>query len=48
MTWHFLGFTFGSSSKAVTDRKKEGKREIAKFQYTKNEKSFLGEVKSFL
>ena len=36
-----------SSSKAMTDGKKEGKRKIQKFKYLNNEKSFLDETKNF-
>ena len=35
-----------SSSKAMTDKKKEGKIETQKFEYLENKKNFLGEVKS--
>ena len=33
------------SSKAIEQGKKEGKTEIQKFQYLKNKKSFLNEIK---
>ena len=34
-----------STSKAVADGEKEGKKEIQKIEYLENEKSFLHEVK---
>ena len=37
-----------STSKAMADGEKEGKVEIQKFEYVKNEKSFLDEIKSIL
>ena len=35
----------GSTSKAMTDGEKEGKTEIQKIEYLKNENSFLYEIK---
>ena len=35
----------GSSSEAMADREKDRKMEIQKFEYLKNEKSFLDEIK---
>ena len=35
-----------SSSKAMVNRKREGKTETQNFEYLKNEKSFLDEIKS--
>ena len=36
----------GSTSKAMADRKKEGKMEIQKLEYLENEKSFVDEIKN--
>ena len=36
----------GSTSKAMADRKKEGKTTILKLEYLKNEKSILDEIKN--
>ena len=34
----------GSTSKAMADRKKEGKTKIQKFKYLKNKKTILDEI----
>ena len=36
-----------SSSKVMTDREKEGRMEIQKFEYLKSKKRFLDEKKAF-
>ena len=36
----------GSTSKAMADREKKGKTKIEKYEYLKNEKSFLDETKN--
>ena len=41
----FFEIYLRSTSKTVADGEKEGKTEIQKFEYLKNEKSFLDETK---
>ena len=45
---HDVKTFLGSTSKAMADKgKKEGKMEIQKFEYLKNEKSFSDEIKKY-
>ena len=46
MTQKKIKIYLRSSSKAMTDREKEGKTEMQRFEYVENEKSFLNETKS--
>ena len=47
MTSQILRFFLDQSLKQwLSERKKEGKRKIQKFEYLENEKSFLDEIKN--
>ena len=48
MIWKNFKIYLRSSFQTMADREKEGKTGIQKFEYLKNEKNFLDEIKSIL